>query len=108
MRVRRRAWTFGLLAVLTGPALTGAASAQDGLFKGKTVQILVGAQMAEHRFLDAWNVMRRDGDPGDPVARATLGEIALRHNTTVEALLRANNLDDPNMVFVGQRLLVSQ
>ncbi|MFN8651476.1 MAG: hypothetical protein U0133_20665 [Gemmatimonadales bacterium] len=41
------------------------------------VQILVGAQMAEHRFLDAWHVMRRDGDPGDPIARATLGEIAL-------------------------------
>ncbi len=44
---------------------------------GDAVQILAGALMAEHRFVQAWDVMQRNADPGEPLARATLGEIAL-------------------------------
>jgi LysM repeat protein len=34
----------------------------------------------------------------------TLGVIAVRFNTTVEALLVANNLSNANMIYVGQVL----
>ncbi|HSB53391.1 MAG TPA: hypothetical protein VLD58_03510 [Gemmatimonadales bacterium] len=44
---------------------------------GDAVQVLVGAMMAQHRFAEAWQAMQRDADPGEPLARATLGEIAL-------------------------------
>jgi LysM repeat protein len=37
--------------------------------------------------------------PGD-----TLGEIALRHGTTVAALVEANRLADPNLIRIGQLL----
>ncbi|HEY7926196.1 MAG TPA: LysM peptidoglycan-binding domain-containing protein [Candidatus Dormibacteraeota bacterium] len=37
--------------------------------------------------------------PGD-----TLGEIALRHGTTVGALVEANHLPDPNVIRIGQLL----
>jgi N-acetylmuramoyl-L-alanine amidase len=37
--------------------------------------------------------------PGD-----TLGEIALRHGTTVSALVEANRLADPNLIRIGQLL----
>jgi lipoprotein-anchoring transpeptidase ErfK/SrfK len=40
-------------------------------------------------------------NPGD-----TLTTIAVRHNTSVEALMRTNNLPNPNFVYSGQRLLV--
>lgn len=36
----------------------------------------------------------------------TLGQIAARYNTTTTALMRANNLPSPNLVYVGQRLVV--
>lgn len=39
--------------------------------------------------------------PGD-----TLYSIAVRNGTTVEALVRANNLPNPNFVYVGQRLRI--
>ena len=39
--------------------------------------------------------------PGD-----TLFGIALRFNTTVAALQRANNISNPNLIFVGQRLII--
>lgn len=39
--------------------------------------------------------------PGD-----TLFGIALRFNTTVGALQRANNISNPNLIFVGQRLVI--
>lgn len=40
-------------------------------------------------------------NPGD-----TLYSIAARNGTTVEALMRANNLPNPNFVYSGQRLLI--
>lgn len=39
--------------------------------------------------------------PGD-----TLFWIAVRHNTTVNALATLNNISNPNLIFAGQRLLV--
>jgi len=42
-------------------------------------------------------------EPGD-----SLGSIAEQFNTTVEALLEANNLDNPDLLVVGQRLVVPQ
>jgi LysM domain len=42
-------------------------------------------------------------EPGD-----SLGSIADQFNTSIEALLQANNLDDPNLLVVGQRLVVPQ
>ena len=35
-----------------------------------------------------------------------LANIAARFNSTVEAIVEANDLDDPNNIFVGQRLIV--
>jgi lipoprotein-anchoring transpeptidase ErfK/SrfK len=40
-------------------------------------------------------------NPGD-----TLYSIAVRNGTTVDALMRANNLPNPNFVYSGQRLLI--
>mgnify|MGYP001402993114 CR=1 FL=1 len=39
--------------------------------------------------------------PGD-----SLSKIAKRNDTTVEELMALNNIDDPNLLFVGQELLV--
>ena len=36
----------------------------------------------------------------------TLGIIAARHNTTVQALMAANRLANPEIIYVGQRLLL--
>lgn len=36
----------------------------------------------------------------------TVSELALKHGTTVEAIQQANKLQDPNLIFVGQRLEV--
>tara|TARA_B100000959_G_scaffold92786_1_gene98575 strand:+ start:6276 stop:6890 length:615 start_codon:yes stop_codon:yes gene_type:complete len=37
----------------------------------------------------------------------SLSKIAKRHDTTVEALMADNDIDDPNTIFVGQELTVS-
>ena len=36
----------------------------------------------------------------------TLSSIARMYNVTVQALVEANNLSDPNLIYVGQRLLI--
>lgn len=36
----------------------------------------------------------------------TLTSIAFRYRTTVEAIMRANNLPNPNFIYVGQRLVI--
>jgi murein DD-endopeptidase MepM/ murein hydrolase activator NlpD len=36
----------------------------------------------------------------------TLARIALRYNTTVWAIVQANDLSNPNVIFVGQRLVI--
>ncbi|MDX2076706.1 MAG: LysM peptidoglycan-binding domain-containing protein [bacterium] len=40
------------------------------------------------------------------VAGDTLSKIAQRFNTTVDAIVRANNLSNPNSLSVGQRLII--
>jgi hypothetical protein len=42
-------------------------------------------------------------EPGD-----SLGSIAEQFNTTVDALLEANNFDNPDLLVVGQRIIVPQ
>lgn len=41
--------------------------------------------------------------PGD-----SLSKIAKRHDTTVEELMALNDIDDPNLLFVGQEILVDE
>ena len=41
--------------------------------------------------------------PGD-----SLSKIAKQHDTTVEELMALNDIDDPNLLFVGQELLVDE
>ena len=41
--------------------------------------------------------------PGD-----SLSKIAKRHDTTVEELMALNDIDDPNLLFVSQELLVDE
>lgn len=36
----------------------------------------------------------------------TVSELALKHNTTIDAIQQANKLQDVNLIFVGQRLEV--
>jgi LysM repeat protein len=36
----------------------------------------------------------------------TLSGIAARHNTTVEALMAVNGINNPNFIYVGQSLQV--
>ncbi|MCC7352905.1 MAG: LysM peptidoglycan-binding domain-containing protein [Anaerolineae bacterium] len=36
----------------------------------------------------------------------TLANIAHKYGTTASALMRANNLDDPNLIFIGQRIVI--
>lgn len=35
-----------------------------------------------------------------------LNEIAARYNTTVEAICKANNIDNPNMIIAGTQILI--
>jgi len=37
----------------------------------------------------------------------TLSEIALRFRTTISNLVRLNNIQNPNLIFIGQRLIIS-
>ncbi|HAZ35148.1 MAG TPA: hypothetical protein DCY69_00285, partial [Acidimicrobiaceae bacterium] len=37
-----------------------------------------------------------------------LSKIAKRHDTTVEELMALNDIDDPNLLFVGQELFVDE
>ncbi len=47
-------------------------------------------------------------DPGEYTVQPgdTLWAIALRNNTTVEALSRANSISDPSFIYVGQKLFL--
>ena len=38
----------------------------------------------------------------------SLSKIAKRHDTTVEEMMALNDIDDPNLLFVGQELLIDE
>ena len=38
----------------------------------------------------------------------TLGAIAKKHNTTVEALVASNGIKNPNLIYVGQVLRIPE
>jgi LysM repeat protein len=40
--------------------------------------------------------------------RDTLGKIARTHNTTVDVLVRINNIPDPDFIFPGEKLRIPQ
>lgn len=40
------------------------------------------------------------------VAGDTLAELAYRYGTTVESIVRLNNIQNPNLIYVGQRLII--
>jgi LysM repeat protein len=40
------------------------------------------------------------------VAGDTLANIAYKYGTTASALMRANHLEDPNLIFIGQRIII--
>ena len=52
-----------------------------------------------------------DDDAGDILivtvqAGDSLSKIAKRHDTTVEDIMARNAIDDPNLLFVGQELVI--
>lgn len=60
-------------------------------------------------FLDG-PVYVAEGTPGDGVYRVQkgdrLGDIAAAHGTTVSALAKANSISNPNLIRIGQKLVV--
>lgn len=74
--MKRAIFVFSIIAFLVVSALTASSAAAAG---------------------PQWIVV----NPGD-----TLFSIATRNGTTVDALMRANNLPNPNFVYSGQRLLI--
>ena len=36
----------------------------------------------------------------------TLSELAIRFDTTIESLVKLNNISNPNLIYVGQRLRI--
>jgi LysM repeat protein len=62
----------------------------DLIFAGQTLCVPVGPNVHVY--------VVQEGD--------TLGEIAQRFGTTVDALVEANNIEDPDLIFPGQRLRI--
>jgi LysM repeat protein len=85
-RLRRLLLTVGLLLAMTGalPSAALAAPAQS--------------EPGQERWVRVYTVR-----PGD-----TLGSIALKYGVTVEALMEANNLRNPNVIVVGQDLVIPE
>jgi len=87
--------TLSEIAQLFGTSVDAIAQANgienpDLIFAGQTLCVPVGPDVRIYRV--------RRGD--------TLSGIAQRFGTTVEALVEANDIENPDLVFPGQRLLI--
>jgi LysM repeat protein len=76
----------------------------------RITRIVAGLLVAMSMILTPASVLAAPPDQGGPVhvvqAGETLSSIASRYGVTVEAILAANGLTDPNYVYVGQRLII--
>ena len=84
----------------TGSSQLGASNAG----KATPIPVIAPGAGIRHSF-------SRSGDSSQVFIHAvqsgeTLSEIGLRYNQTIDALARANNLADPGLLSVGQRLIV--
>ena len=80
---------------------------------GTTVQELVNLNgIADPNLIYPSQVLRLPDSSSVLVYRVvqgdTLSGIALRFGTTVQALVRANHIADPNLIYVGQTLVIPQ
>lgn len=80
---------------------------------GTTVQELVNLNgIADPNLIYPGQVLRLPDSSSVLVYRVvqgdTLSGIALRFGTTVQALVRANHIADPNLIYVGQTLVIPQ
>jgi spore germination protein len=89
--------TLGEIAQRFGTSVDAIAQANgienpDLIFAGQTLCVPVGGGVRIYRV-----------QPGD-----TLSEIAQRFGTTVDALVEANGIENPDLIFAGQRLRIPQ
>ena len=87
--------TLSSIAEIFGTSVEAIAQANgipnpDLIFAGQTLCVPVGPNVQVY--------VVQEGD--------TLGEIAQRFGTTVDALVEANNIEDPDLIFPGQRLRI--
>ena len=87
--------TLSSIAEIFGTSVEAIAQANsiqnpDLIFAGQTLCVPDGPNVQVY--------VVQDGD--------TLGEIAQRFGTTVDALVEANNIEDPDLIFSGQRLRI--
>lgn len=64
------------------------------IYAGETIRIPIGGNVTGSRYYTV-----RSGD--------TLSEIALRFGTTVQNLQRLNNIENPNLIYIGQVLRIN-
>lgn len=104
MTVRTRRWAIGLVAVLAIAACGGGegdAAATDAPTAAATA---AGEQATTAASRDAATESGRRTyvvEPGD-----TLTSIAERFDTTVEAIVRTNDIDDPDVIDVGVEFVI--
>ena len=87
--------TLSSIAEIFGTSVEAIAQANgipnpDLIFAGQTLCVPVGSNVQVY--------VVQEGD--------TLGKIAQRFGTTVDALVEANNIEDPDLIFPGQRLRI--
>ena len=99
----------GMLVTILQTALTSAGFSPgqaDGIFGSRTFNAVTAFQRANRIAADG--IAYLSGELMTYVVRRgdTLSSIARRFNTTVEELLRLNPREDPDLIFVGETLLI--
>ena len=108
-----------MLVTILQTALTSAGFSPgqaDGIFGSRTFNAVTAFQRANRITADGiagprtWALLKPylSGELMTYVVRRgdTLSSIARRFNTTVEELLRLNPREDPDLIFVGETLLI--